>query len=111
MTKVFLQVPLGIELHNEKKGEEMERLYLIIQQYVPALNCSDVMSIPSSMQTVATPEVVFHKKLFGGDQLTAARVRGAQTAESNGKTALNRLDGLKMPVVEDRHTEVLLYEV
>ena len=108
--KVFLQVPLGIVLHNENKGEEMVKIVSHMQQYVPALNCSDVTYIPSSMQTVATPEVVFHKKLFGGDQFTAARVRGAQTAKSNGKTALNRLDGV-IPVVEDWHTEVLLYEV
>ena len=88
----------------------MVKIVSHMQQYVPALNCSDVTYIPSSMQTVATPEVVFHKKLFGGDQFTAARVRGAQTAKSNGKTALNRLDGV-IPVVEDWHTEVLLYEV
>jgi len=37
-------------------------------------------------------------------------VRGAQIAKSNGKTALDRLDGI-IPVVEDWHTEVLLYEV
>ena len=37
-------------------------------------------------------------------------MRGAQIAKSNGKTALDRLDGI-IPVVEDWHTEVLLCEV
>ena len=40
----------------------------------------------------------------------SACVRGAQIAKSNGKTALDRLDGI-IPVVEDWHTEVLLCEV
>ena len=110
MSIILLQVPLGIVLHNENKGEEMVKIVSHIQQYVPALNCNDVTYIPSLMRTVATPEVLFHKKLFGGDQLMAACVRGAQTAKSNGKTALNTLDGV-IPVVEDWHTEVLLYEV
>jgi len=100
------QVSLGIVLHNKNKGEEMVKIVSHMQQYVPALNCSDVTYIPSLMQRVATPEVVFHKKLFGGNQLTAARIRGAQMAKSNRKTALNRLDGV-IPVVEDWHTEVL----
>ena len=53
---------------------------------------------------------MLHKKLFGGDQLTAARVRGAQLAMGNSKTALKRLDGV-IPVIEDWHTEVVLYEI
>jgi len=62
------------------------------------------------MEYVDKPDSVLHKKLFGGDQLTAACVRGAQLAMSNNKTAMKQLEGA-IPVIEDWHTEVLLYEV
>ena len=108
--KIVLQVPLGIVLHNENKGDEMVKIMYHMQQYVPAVEYSNECYIPSTMESVTTPAAALHKKLFGGDQLTAARIRGAQAAMCNGQTALKRLEGV-IPVVEDWHTEVLLYEV
>lgn len=81
-----------------------------VQQYVPNIDCSNKCFIPSRMEYVDKPESVLHKKLFGGDQLTAARARGAQLAMSNSKTAMKRFNGV-IPVIKDWHTEVLLYEV
>ena len=51
-----------------------------------------------------------HSIPFGGDQLTAARVRGAQAAKCNSVTSAKRFDGL-IPVIEDWHTKVVLLEV
>ena len=46
----------------------------------------------------------------GGDQLTAARARGAQKAKVNALTPKSRLEGL-VPAVEDWHTKVTLLTV
>ena len=46
----------------------------------------------------------------GGDQLTAARVRGSQRVRSNGQRGLHRLEGIA-PVVEDWHAKGCLLSV
>jgi len=52
----------------------------------------------------------FQHILFGGDQLTVARARGAQGILSNSHTGFDRLEGL-VPVVEDWHAKVCILEV
>ena len=47
-----------------------------------------------------------HKVLFSGNQLTFARVIGAQIAMSNASNSVKRLRGL-IPVIQDWHTEVI----
>ena len=47
-------------------------------------------------------EECYHQTLFGGDQLTACRCRGAQSARINDDDTAERLIGL-VPVVEDWH--------
>ena len=44
----------------------------------------------------------FHKILFGGDQLSVARARGAQMERKNEDRPTRQLRGL-VPVVEDWH--------
>lgn len=53
-----------------------------------------------------------HKILFGGDQLTVCRSRGAQATRSNDDSTLHasRLDGL-VPVTEDWHARMTLLRV
>ena len=48
--------------------------------------------------------------LLGGDQLTAACVRGAREGKYNSITASNRFEGLIL-VIEDQHIKVALLEV
>ena len=43
--------------------------------------------------------------LFGGDQLTAARARGAKKAKFNSYCSVTQLDGL-IPCAEDWHTKM-----
>ena len=45
-----------------------------------------------------------NRLLFGGDQLTAARARGAQRIRSNSERPLDRLEGLE-GVCEDWHAK------
>lgn len=57
-------------------------------------------------------EGLHHRILFGGDQLTVRRSRGAQAARSNDDRTLHayRLDG-PVPVTEDWHARMTLLRV
>lgn len=46
-----------------------------------------------------------HPILFGGDQLTAARARGAKKAKINSVDPSLRFDGL-IPIAEDWHARL-----
>ena len=45
--------------------------------------------------------------MFGGDQLTAARARGAKKSRANSTTCLSGLE----PYVQDWHAKVIFHEV
>lgn len=48
--------------------------------------------------------------MLGGDQMTAARIRGSKRVVSNSQCGTDCLDGF-VPVVEDWHTKMCLLEV
>ena len=81
-----------------------------LQQYVPAKEYTKVVVIPGSEDTAEVKKAVFHHLLFGGDQLTVARARGAKRIKSNGITPHSRLEGL-VPCAEDWHAKVNFLEV
>ena len=69
------------------------------QRYVPTI--SKLLEIEvSEGSTVTAKAAHFHNVLFGGDQLTVARARGAQHVRENSVDGVGRLDGL-VPVCED----------
>ena len=105
MLFITVQVPLGILLKNEYKGSEMIEILTHLHQYVPLKEFTKEMFIPSIEKVVTKQDTVLSNILFGGDQLTAARARGAIRAMSNGSTAAARLQGM-IPVSEDWHAEV-----
>ena len=105
-----MQVPLGILLKNENKAADMVYILTSLHKYVPVREYMREVSIPRLTVVVRKPEAVFSKILFGGDQLTAARARGAMTAMSNASTACKRLEGL-IPVIEDWHAQVAFLDV
>ena len=51
---------------------------------------------------VTVPKAVFSPVLLGGDQLTAARVRGAKKTKVSDEVPANKLEGI-IPVAEDWH--------
>ena len=55
-------------------------------------------------------EDFYHRILFGGDQLTVCRSRGAQSARSHDDSSIGRLEGLTA-VVEDWHARLTLMRV
>ena len=59
---------------------------------------------------VEVEDFSFMRALFGGDQLTAARARGAAALHATHKDSIERLDSL-IPGVEDWHATVALAKV
>lgn len=96
-------------LHNENKGDEMIKIMSLIHQFVPVIEHEQQVDI-SDGRTVTQPISTLHSLLFGGDQLTAACVRGAQEGKCNSVTASKRFEGL-IPVIEDWHTKIIVLEV
>lgn len=52
----------------------------------------------------------FHHILYGGDQLTTERMRGAKNVRANACRGKERLEGVQ-PVIEDWHSKVVLLKV
>ena len=52
----------------------------------------------------------FFSILFGGDQLTVARMRGTQALRDTHETPTDRFEGLT-PVVEDWHARMAIMKV
>ena len=79
-----------------------------VHRYVPGVKYTAVQTIESTDEEV--PVKKFHKILFGGDQLTAARIRSAQKHMCNADTPTERLLGCHA-MIEDWHTKVTVMEV
>ena len=80
-----------------------------LQNYVP-IQLLDKSHHLSTGETVVVQEAKMHRCLMGGDQLTAARGRGAQSIRENGGDPISRLEGLQMFSL-DWHIKMNLLEV
>lgn len=101
-----IQVPLGIILRNENKITEMVDIMDVMHKYVPMKADTANIRPPgdADLEPIPVELSVFHKILFGGDQVTAARARGAQLARCTQSSARDQLRGL-LPVCEDWHAK------
>ena len=99
----MIQVPLGVILKNENKGDEMVDIMEHLHQYVPTAKYSEEKFI-STGEKVLEEKAKFHPILVGGDQLTVARARSAIKVKVNSHTPSKRLSGI-IPVVEDWHAK------
>ena len=79
-------------------------------QYVPLIEKSKSIYVDAIGETVEVPNDSLYRLFLGGDQLTAARARGAIKSRVNSPTTTGRLAGL-IPCVEDWHTQTILMEV
>ena len=95
---------------NENKGDKMIEILKHLHQYVPEEETEEEVYISSEQRCVKKHTVHQHKLLFGGDQLTVARIRGAQTAMCNATNSRMKLEGF-IPTIQDWHTQVVLIEV
>lgn len=103
------KVPLGVNFHNENKLDEMCCIMESLQHYVPQKSGRSSLTLPNG-ETMTVDRTQFSPVLFGGDQLTAARARGARNLRLNHDDVIDRFKGI-IPVVEDRHARVHLLEV
>ena len=76
---------------------------------VPTLKAEQCVSLPNG-SVVNTDNTQFFSILFGGDQLTVARMRGTQALRDTHDTAVDRCEGIT-PVIEDWHARMALLKV
>ena len=81
-------------MKNENKMDDMVDILTHMHQYVP---------LHIKLETL-------HHILIGGDQLTAERIKGAQSLRKNSTSGTGRLEGL-VPVSEDWHAKVCFLQV
>jgi len=70
-------VPLGVQLKNEKKYEEMIDIMLHLHKYVPSRIVNQTLTVGEPEHTVRDEHL--YTLLFGGDQLSVARYRGSKS--------------------------------
>ena len=76
---------------------------------VPTLAAEGHLALPNGSM-LNFDNTRFYKILFGGDQLTAARIRGTQALRDSQDKAVDRLEGITA-VAEDWHSRIVLVKV
>ena len=101
-------MPLGVQLHNENKLNEMAQILLALNKYVPVNYTEEKVDINGTLHV--QPATELSPRLLFGDQLTSARVRGATALRCFHKTSLDRLEGFT-PATSDWHARLCLVTV
>ena len=81
-----------------------------MHKYVPTKRTIEEFDVPNEDEETGVEHVSlnidhFHHILFVGDQLTVARIRGAQSIQNNSESGRNCLVGF-IPVAEDWHAKM-----
>ena len=96
-----------LPLKEETKYEEMIDILEEYKQYVPSQTVKLKEPIPGSDDT---EDETYLTTLIGGDQLSVARIRGAQCIRGSAELEKHRLD-MFLPTAEDWHGKVCFIEV
>jgi L1 cell adhesion molecule like protein len=104
-----MQVPLGVQLFNENKLEDMSKILANLHKLVPTREKTGKLTLPNG-GTLEFDDTTFFQILLGGDQLTVARARGTQALRASHETARDRLEGI-IPVCEDWHSRMTFLRV
>ena len=92
---------------NETKNDDiMAHMY----QYVAIVESSEEVYVPSLDENVEVYKARSFPIIVAGDQLTAARARGAKKAKCNSGSPTSRFEGL-IPSATDWHTKQSLLGV
>ena len=65
-----LQAPLGVFVKDENKLDEIVDVLQELQKYVPSKSEMKDVHVPGTNEVRPLREIVFHRVLFGGNQLT-----------------------------------------
>ena len=96
-------------LHDENNLDGKNSILHHFMKYVPTLTREGEMPLPDE-NIFTLDDTTFSNILFGGDQLTAARMRETQALIILPKTLTDRLDGV-IPVLEDWYSRMALVDV
>lgn len=105
----MLQVPLGVQLYNENKLDEMAKILEEFHSYIPSIPSTQTVTLGDGT-TRSVDNAQFFHILMGGDQLTVARARGTAALRATHDAPTERLSGI-VPVVEDWHARLTLMKV
>ena len=107
---LLVQVPLGIIMRNENKLDQMCLIADDLAKYCP-IHVKDEANVQlKDGRRVHCRKAKAYKILFGGDQLTCARVRGAQSLRKKHDGVDHQLKCF-VPCVEDWHSRLTLVTV
>ena len=96
-------------LHDENKLDEMGKILSHYMTLVPTMVLEQELSLPNGA-VVDIDNTQFFPILFGGDQLTVARMRGTQALRDTHDNPVDRLQGV-VTVIEDWHARMALMKV
>ncbi len=94
-----MQVPMSIIPKNENKGDEMVDIMDTMYSYVPMLETSQAVIVPSLNESVQVMKATSFPILVHRDYWTASMARGAQKAKINSESPSS-------PVAADWHTKL-----
>lgn len=87
----------------------MSQILTHYMKMVPTVEAEGQHTLPNGVN-ISFDATRFHEILFGGDQLTVARVRGAQAIRDTHDKRVDRFEGL-VPVVEVWHARMTFLKV
>ncbi len=85
---------------------------VILEEYmklVPTVEAQGCHKLPNGSE-LEYDDTQFHSILYGGDQLTAARMRGTRALRMTQDRRVDRFEG-GIPVLEDWHARMTLMKV
>ena len=98
---------------SEMEYQDMMKILEHFQGYSPSKDMERHFTVPGKTGpegTITIKDKQYAMTLVGGDQLTVARMRGAQRIRGNSENSEERFDGV-LPVVEDWHAKMCFMEV
>lgn len=87
----------------------MSHILTHYMKLVPTREAEGQHTLPNGVN-ISFDDTRFHEILIGGDQLTVARVRGAQAIRDTHDKRVDRFEGV-IPVVEDWHARMTFLKV
>lgn len=87
----------------------MSHILTHYMKLVPTREAKGQHTLPNGI-SISFDDTRFHEILIGGDQLTVARVRGAQAIRDTHDKRVDRFEGV-IPVVEDWHARMTFLKV
>lgn len=96
-------------MFNENKLDEMSHILDHYMTLVPTVEIEGHHKLPNGSE-IDFDDTRFFSIIFGGDQLTVARMRGVQALRDTHSKRADRFEGL-IPVVEDWHARMTVMKV